>query len=119
MFSGCVGKEAWKWKCRASAVLSSPMVILGVWEGVGFEGLPGEMRIQLKDSGYPGMVQAYPRQSFPFSLPSSQYKYDSFQPLHCFLMSAGINTGGCSLSRRTGIELGKYFRSNSNDSFIS
>lgn len=44
---------------------------------MGLEGLPGKMKIQLKDSGYNGMFQAYPRQNFPSSLLPSQYKYDT------------------------------------------
>lgn len=80
-----------------------------------FEGLPGEMKIQLEGCGYIVMLYAYPKRSFAFLLPSNQYKYDNcFHPLHSYshVCQDQYLRMGTSL-----IELGKYFRSNSNGLF--
>lgn len=58
---------------------------IGMCEGVGFEGLSGEIRIQLKGNRHTGLGWSQEEISTSL-LPSTQYKYDTcFHPL--FLLS--------------------------------
>lgn len=56
LFSGCTGREVCKWKCRASGVLMSHMVVLAVRKGVSSEELSRVITIHLKGGGYIGIV---------------------------------------------------------------